>query len=198
VATSYGEAFARGLAQSGVLAVAKHFPGLGHASGNTDAGPASTVPFADLQRAGLLPFRAAVQAGVPAVMMSHATVPGLTTGPASLSPAAVSDLLRRQLGFTGLVLTDSLSAGAVSSAGYSLATAAVAAVRAGDDMLLFGSTLTATETALLSPANVAASTRSMVAALVNAVQSGSLPQSRLDDAVLHVLAAKHVDACAIR
>jgi beta-N-acetylhexosaminidase len=129
-------------------------------------------------------------------MIANAAVPGLTTLPASLSPAAVQTLLRDQLGFHGLVLTDSLSAGAVSAAGYGLARAAVAAVEAGADMLLFGSTLTPAETLLLSPENVTASTNQIISAISSAVVSGELPSSRIDQAVLDVLNAKHVHLCA--
>jgi beta-N-acetylhexosaminidase len=198
VATTYGLAFAAGLRDAGVVAVAKHFPGLGGATANTDAGPASVASLSALQSGGLVPFRAAITAGVPAVMVSHASVPGLTAGPASVSPAAIAGLLRQQLGFGGLVLTDSMSAGAISAAGYTVATASVAAISASADMVLFGSTLTAAETALLSPAHVAETVNAIVTAVVAAVQSGALPASRLDDAVVHVLAAKGVDPCAIR
>lgn len=197
VATTYGLAFGAGIAQAGVIPVVKHFPGLGGASGNTEFGTATTPSLSVLQGngGGLAPFRAAVAAKLPAVLVSHATVPGLTTGPASVSPAAITGLLRQQLGFHGLVLTDSLSAGAISAAGYTVPTASVAAIVAGADMVLFGSTLTAAQTQLLSPANVGASVTAIVAALAGAVQNGRLPAARLDDAVLHVLAAKGVDPC---
>ncbi|HEV7678111.1 MAG TPA: glycoside hydrolase family 3 N-terminal domain-containing protein [Candidatus Dormibacteraeota bacterium] len=194
-ASTYGLAFASGLRKSGVLPVVKHFPGLGGSNANTDYSPASTLPLATLQTTGLPPFRAAISAGLPAVMVANATVPGLTTGPASLSSAAISDLLRRQLSFTGLVMTDSLSAGAITAAGLSLPDATVAAIAAGADMVLFGSTLTAAETALLSPDKVTESVLSMVQALTTAVESGRLPTSRVTDAVLHVLAAKNRSLC---
>jgi beta-N-acetylhexosaminidase len=194
-ATTYGVAFARGLQQAGVIPVVKHFPGLGGASGNTELGAASTTTLAQLQRGALLPFVRAVADGLPAVMVSHATIPGTTTGPASLSPAAITGVLRQQVGFHGLVLTDSLSAGAVSAAGYDVPGAAVAAITAGADLLLFGSTLTATQTRLLSPSAVATTVKAIVDALTTAVQSGRLPAARLDDAVLHVLTAKGVDPC---
>jgi beta-N-acetylhexosaminidase len=195
IASRYALAFLRGLQAGGVLPVVKHFPGLGGASGNTDYGPATTPPLAELQTAGLVPFRAAIAAGAPAVMVSNAIVPGLTTLPASLSPAAVSGLLRHTLGFQGLVLTDSLSAGAITQAGYDLPHAAAAAIEAGSDMILFGSTLTPAETLLLSPVNVAASIGQIVAAIVAATTMGALPTARLDNAVQHVLAAKHVNLC---
>jgi beta-N-acetylhexosaminidase len=197
-ASTYGLAFASGLRTSGVLPVVKHFPGLGGSTANTDTGPANTLPYATLQTAGLPPFRQAISAGLPAIMVANAAVPGLTTGPASLSTAAITGLLRQQLAFTGLVLTDSLSAGAITAAGFALPDASVAAITAGADMVLFGSTLTAAETALLSPDHVAASVTAIVQALVGAVQSGHLQVSRLNDAVMHVLAAKGVDVCAAR
>ena len=194
-AGSYGIAFARGLQAGGVLPVAKHFPGLGGATGNTDNGPAATRPYAELRGAGLRPFVDAIAAGVPAIMVSNASTPGLTTEPASVSAAVIGELLRTELGFRGLVVTDSLSAGAITEAGYSLPEAAAAAIEAGADLILFGSTLTAAGRALLSPANVAASRQAIIDALDDAVASGRLTPARLDDAVSHVLAAKGISVC---
>jgi beta-N-acetylhexosaminidase len=198
VAGQDGIAFMRGLQSGGVIAVVKHFPGLGGASGNTDSGPAATPPIATLQTGGLVPFRAAITAGATAVMVANATVPGLTDLPASLSSSVIGGLLRTQLGFGGLVLTDSLSAGAVSQAGYPLPRAAVAAITAGADMVLFGSTLTAAETRLLTPQNVAATTDEIIAALVHATAAGTLSADRLDVAVEHVVAARRLNLCASR
>ena len=195
VAAGYGDAFAAGLRAAGVLAVVKHFPGLGGATGNTDYGPASTRPIAQLQTGGLIPFERSLATGVRAVMVANATVPGLTTGPASVSAAAITDLLRTQLHFDGLVMTDSLSAGALTAAGYDLPSAIVAALRAGADMVLFGSTLTPADTAALAPGPLAAQTKALIDAVTKAVASGALPESRLDDAALHVVQAKGLDLC---
>jgi beta-N-acetylhexosaminidase len=196
VAGQYGVAFQQGLRTGGVLPVVKHFPGLGGSSGNTDVGPAQTLPLAALRAAGLPPFEAAIKAGAPAVMIANATVPGLTNLPASLSSDVIAGLLRHDLGFGGLVLTDSLSAGAITQAGYALPHAATSAIGAGADMILFGSTLTPAETELLTPANVDRSVNEIVATIATAVGSGALPESRLDSAVGHVLTAKGVDLCA--
>lgn len=193
-ASTYAVAFAHGIGQSGVLAVLKHFPGLG-GSGNTDYGPASTHPISNLETTGLVPFRAAYGAGARAVLVANASVPGVSSGPASLSSAVVTGLLRQQMHFGGLVMTDSLTAGAVAAAGYTVPTAAVAAIRAGEDMVLFGSTLTAADVADLAPGRVHATTESIVAAIDAAVDRGSLPVSRLNAAVLDVLAAKGVSLC---
>lgn len=195
VASSYAVAFVQGLQSGGVTAVAKHFPGLGGSSGNTDYGPAATRPITELESSALQPFQAVIGAGVKAVMVANATVPGLTAAPASLSSAAVAGLLRSRLHFEGLVLTDSLSAGAVRAAGYSVPAAAVAALAAGEDMVLFGSTLTASDTAQLAAGPLLSEERSIVAAIVAAVGDGRLPVDRLDAAVLDVLAAKGVDLC---
>jgi beta-N-acetylhexosaminidase len=195
-AARYGVAFADGLRQGGVIPVVKHFPGLGGASANTDNGLAATLPLSVLRTQGLLPFQAAIAAGVPAVLVSNATVPGLTTKPASLSQAVIQGLLRGTLGFHGLVLTDSLSAGAVKAAGYDVPSGAAAAVTAGADMILFGSTLTPADIASLGPREVNSSTSAIINALVGAVGSGALPVARLDAAVLDVLTAKGVNLCA--
>lgn len=191
----YGLAFIRGMEAAGVLPVVKHFPGLGGASGNTDYGEATTLPLATLQTTGLVPFRAAIAAGAPAVMVANASVPGLTDLPASLSPAVINGLLRHDLGFSGLVLTDSLSAGAISQAGFSLPEAAVAAIGAGADMVLFGSTLNQAQTLLLSPSNLSATISLIVGAIGTATANGTISVARLDTAVLHVLAVKHVQLC---
>jgi beta-N-acetylhexosaminidase len=183
IAEADGLAFAKGLQAAGVVPVVKHFPGLGDATGNTDTVAASTLPWSTLRQSGLLPFVAAVKAGLPAVMISNANVPGLTTLPASLSHAVITGVLREQLHFSGLVLTDSLSATAVAAAGYSVPNATVAALNAGADMILFTST------------SVAALTRQIVQAIVSAVGSGKLTRARLEDAVAHILAAKKIDLC---
>lgn len=195
VAARYAGAFAAGMADSGVLAVVKHFPGLGGATGNTDYGPAATPAWAGPGAAALQPFRSVLAAGARAVMVANATVPGLSGGPASLSPAVITKVLRGQLGFRGLVVTDSLSAGAIGAAGYSLPAAAVAAIGAGADMVLFGSTLTPADEAALAPVPLQASISAVESALTAAVATGRLPAGRIDAAVADVMAAKGVNLC---
>ena len=195
VAAAYASAFAQGLAAGGELSTVKHFPGLGHSSGNTDNGPAHTLPLSQLQQGAVPAFRGTL-ASVSAVMVANATVPGLTSGPASLSSAAINGLLRTQLGWHGLVLTDSLSAGAIRATGLSLPGAAVQAVAAGADMVLFGSTLTSADTAQLAPTAVANQTAAIISAITSAVAGGHLARSRVENAVSHVLAAKGIALCA--
>jgi beta-N-acetylhexosaminidase len=186
--TRYGLAFARGLRDAGVVPVVKHFPGLGQATANTDVAPATTRPWTVLQKHGLLPFTAAVAAGMPAVMTANASIPGLTSLPASLSRLATQQVLRRQLAFHGLVVTDSLSAGAVSAAGFHVPRASVRALTVGADMVLFGA----------APDRLADLNHRVVRAIVNAVRSGALPRTRLRRAVVHVLRAKQVTLCPSR
>ena len=194
-AAAYTTSFVRGMVQAGEIPVVKHFPGLGGSTGNTDYGRAATLSLSALESRAFAPFQAAIAAGAPAVMVANATVPGLTSLPASLSPDVIGGLLRGRLGFGGLVVTDSLSAGAISSAGYDLPRAAAASVAAGADMVLFGSTLTPADRAQLAPPAVAANLQAMSAAIAAAVASGKLPVSRLDSADEHVLTAERVSLC---
>jgi len=185
-ATSDGLAFAAGLEAAGVIPVVKHFPGLGGASGNTDDGPASTLPYSTLMGSGLLPFEAAVSARLPAVMVSNATVPGLTTVPASLSASVIQGVLVGQLHYQGLILTDSLDALAISDLGISVAQASVEAIAAGADMILFSSG---------DPAQVLGSIQ---AAMVAGVADGELSKAELVGAAGKVLRAKEVELCPSR
>lgn len=187
VVSNYGVAYLAGLLRGGVIPVVKHFPGLGGASGNTDYGPAHTLPWKTLQKVAIPPFKAAISFGVPAVMTSNASVPGITSLPASISYAVTTRILRKQLGFKGLVITDSLSAGALSGIGYSVDQASVAAIEAGADMVLFG--------LLATPGNDVGQAQSVRNALVAAVRAGHLARTQLDAAAALVLAAKHVDVC---
>jgi beta-N-acetylhexosaminidase len=187
VVTQDGLAYARGLEQGGVIPVLKHFPGLGGASGNTDTGPAHTLSWSTLQRGALSPFEAGIGAGVPAVLVSNATVPGLTALPASLSPAVMQDILVGQLNFQGLIMTDSLSVKAISAAGFTVPTAAVQALRAGADMVMF--------TLPVGTAETDAIFRTVVDAVVAAVAAGTLSRDRLLAAAGQVLRVRHVDVC---
>ncbi|MEZ0093296.1 glycoside hydrolase family 3 N-terminal domain-containing protein [Streptacidiphilus sp. EB129] len=184
VAASDTIAYMQGMISGGVIPVLKHFPGLGGSSYNSDDGPASTLPWPTEQTVGVPPFTAAIAAGAPAIMISNNTVPGLATDPAGLSPTVITGELKGRLGFHGLVITDALDAKAVSAAGFDVPQAAVQALRAGADMVMFG----------LGP-NVGAQTSATAAAIVSAVNGGSLARSRLIDAAGAVLAVRHIDLC---
>jgi beta-N-acetylhexosaminidase len=194
-AATYAVAFLNGLRDGGVLPVVKHFPGLGGTSANTDVGSASTLPLTQLTTTGLVPFRAAIRAGAPAVMVSNASVPGLTATPSSLASSVIEGLLGRQLSFHGLVVTDSLSAGAVLTAGRTLPHAAVAAIAAGADLVLFGSTLTRHDRELLSATQVRRSYDEVLSALGTAVATGRLSRGRLVAAATAVTRASGTHLC---
>jgi beta-N-acetylhexosaminidase len=129
-------AFVDGLQESGIAATAKHFPGLGLASGNTDNGRIVIRATASKLRKGLLPFQAAVKAGVKLVMVSTAVYPKLdgSKRPAAFSSTVISGLLRKQLGFEGVTVTDSLTAPAAERFPHT----ATRAMLAGSDLLIFG------------------------------------------------------------
>ncbi len=170
------EAYVRGVEENGGLATAKHFPG--HGDTLTDSHldlPTVHSDRAHLEDVELLPFRAAFAAGASTVMTGHLAVPALEPDvrkPATLSQEIISGLLRREMGFDGLVVTDALDMGGVARH-YAPGEAAVQAILAGVDLLL------------LPPAPDAA-----IAALEQAAKSGRLPMERIDEAARHVLTAK--------
>ncbi len=179
IAASYGIAFANGLEAAGVVPVAKHFPGLGHANGNTDLGPATDPPLSQLETADLIPFEAEIANGIPIVMVGHPIVPGLSNGlPASLASATYS-FRRQTLHFSGVTMTDSLGAGAISAAGYTEQTAAVAAIEAGADMAMID----------------ASSWPATVGALEQALGNGSLSLASVEASAARIVRAKGFPTC---
>jgi beta-N-acetylhexosaminidase len=173
-------AFARGLALGGVAATAKHFPGLGYAQANTDNARASIGASASDLNADLLPYRRAIAAGIPMVMMSTAVYPKLGIKvPAACSPAAVTGLLRGRLGFQGVVLTDTLYSPAVT-AYRPTPQAAVAALAAGVDIVLPGG----------SSRTADATSEAVYGAIVAAVKTGALSRQTVASAYARVLALK--------
>lgn len=134
-----GAAFIQGVQGAGVLACGKHFPGHGATAADSHLElPLDDRPRAAFEASDLVPFVAAGDAGVAAIMTAHVAVPALgAAGPASLEPAVVTSLLREQMGFSGLVLTDALDMRGALDAGDGDATAvALRALRAGADVLL--------------------------------------------------------------
>ena len=165
----------RGAAGARVLTTAKHFPGHGDTAVDTHHRLA-TIP-GDRERLDsveLVPFRAAIEAGVDSVMTAHLAVPAMGVGdmPATLSPAILAGLLRRELAFKGLIVTDALDMGGVAK-GYNSGEAAVRALEAGADVLLM-------------PPDA----EQAVNAVVAAVRQGRISQSRIDSSLARVLAAK--------
>ncbi len=185
VVTEYATAFADGMRESGVFPVIKHFPGHGSSSGDSHMGAATVPPLEQLQDKDLVPFRAMVGTGV-GVMVGHLDVPGLTEPgvPASVSPAAMQ-LLRDGVGygaapFTGVIFTDDLSGMAAITDRFTLPQAVVAALSAGADVALWGSTDRVSE---------------VLDALETAVASGQLPIEQVDASVARILNLKSVANC---
>ncbi|MGA7756131.1 MAG: glycoside hydrolase family 3 N-terminal domain-containing protein [Candidatus Sulfotelmatobacter sp.] len=171
-------AYIRGAHEAGMITTVKHFPGHGDTATDSHLGVASVnVDKAHLESIELPPFRQAIAAGVDSVMVAHVTVPALDSDPnhvATISPTVVSDLLEKQLGFKGLIVTDALDmAGLTHLFANDIGRAAVEAFKAGNDLLLI-------------PADLGASYQAMV----KAVSSGEISQARLDHSVLKILKIK--------
>lgn len=194
----YVTAFVRGVQSEGALATAKHFPG----HGDTHVDSHRALPVLDVTRerleaVELVPFRAAIAAGVASVMIGHLSVPSLDdtpapvraefenaygthreevtrggTIPATLSRRVIIDLLRGELGFDGLVLTDAMDMGGLA-AHFDPGEAAVRALEAGNDQVLF------------SPDTDAA-----IAAVLRAVEEGRITEERIDESVERISVAR--------
>jgi len=171
-------AYIKGAHEAGMLTTVKHFPGHGDTATDSHLGVASVNgDRAHLDSIELPPFRQAIAAGVDSVMVAHVTVPALDSDPnhvATISPSVVSDLLEKQLGFKGLIVTDALDmAGLTHLFANNIGRAAVEAFKAGNDLLLI-------------PADLGASYEAML----KAVQSGEISRQRLDRSVLKILKIK--------
>jgi beta-N-acetylhexosaminidase len=188
---SYGEdpqqvsalasAYIKGAHQAGMLVTAKHFPGHGDTATNSHLALAEVNGnLQRLQTVELPPFEAAIKAGVDSVMIAHVTVPALEPDPnkvATTSHPIVTDLLKTKMGFRGLVVTDALDMNALmriyAGSPNSSGAATVAAVKAGNDMILIPPDIDGAYNGLLQ-----------------AVRSGEIPEAQIDQSVLKILRAK--------
>jgi beta-N-acetylhexosaminidase len=169
-------AFVKGAQENGMIATAKHFPG----HGDTALDSHRELPVIPGNRARLdaieiLPFKRVIDAGIQSVMTAHLSVPALDPTPdlpATLSPAVTTGLLRGEMGFRGLIVTDALDMGGITNS-FTPEDSALRALMAGADVLL------------MPPAPV-----KVIAALAGAVRSGRVPMSRLDESVKRILEAK--------
>ncbi|MGW2831990.1 glycoside hydrolase family 3 protein [Streptomyces sp. NPDC001286] len=165
-------AYVTGLQSAGVAACTKHFPGHGDTAVDSHhALPRIDVPAEVLSERELAPFRAAIAAGTRAVMSAHILVPALDPDrPATLSHRILTDLLRRELGYDGLIVTDGMEMRAIADT-YGIERGSVLAIAAGADAICVGGGLADDETV-----------RRLRDALVSAVRSGELPEARLAEA----------------
>lgn len=179
VVAEYGRLAVRGSQDNGVMAVAKHFPG--HGSVMTDSHeqlPTLKASADQMAQRELPPFTSAIKENVAGIMTAHIAVPALDDSgrPATLSPKILTGLLRQRMNYDGLILTDSLGMGAVST-GRGQAQAAVEAVQAGADIVL-------------STGPMEAQT-GIVQTITAAVQRGAIPAERIDRSVLRILRVKY-------
>ena len=177
---SLAAAMVQGLQEAGVAATAKHFPGHGDTSTDSHYGT-PVLPYTEerLRRVELPPFAVAVEAGAKLVMTAHIALPALNDGlelPATLSPCILKGLLRDELGFTGVIVSDALDMGAIQQ-GPGLVVDAIAAAAAGVDLLMLtdsGYMLTIVH-----------------AAVAQAARRGLLPEAAVHDAARRILALKN-------
>ncbi|MGO5267662.1 glycoside hydrolase family 3 protein [Parafannyhessea umbonata] len=169
------ESAVKGFLDGGIMCCAKHFPGIGGAQGDSETEAITTDKTLDqLCQEELVPFKRAIAAGVPMVMVGHISCPKVTgdSAPASLSRAIVTDVLRDELGFDGIIITDSLGMGAVAGL-HKARDLGVAAIQAGVDMLLMTPDLTASYQGVL-----------------DAVRAGTITEERIDESVTRIVRAK--------
>ncbi len=177
VVASFGEAAISGMQDAGLIACAKHFPGHGDTSVDSHLG-LSSIPHRRerLEEVELLPFRQAIDAGVSSIMSAHILFSAIDSKrPATLSKQIISGLLREEMGFGGVVVTDCMEMKAIAD-NFGAGEAAVMAVEAGVDVVLACHTLS--------------TQREMRQALIDAVQNNRIPESRIDESVERVLNLK--------
>lgn len=164
----------KGFVDSGVLCAPKHFPGHGSTGGDTHDGFVSTDrTLEELQACDFKPFQAAIDAGAPMIMVGHMTMTAIDSeNPASLSSAVVTGLLREQLGYQGIIITDGMDMGAITDL-YTSGEATVKALQAGCDMVLCISNV-----------------EGAVDAVTQAVEEGTLSEERITQSVERILSAK--------
>lgn len=175
---SFGKALIEGLQSQGVIACGKHFPG--HGDTNVDSHlDLPTIPHGEarLRRIELVPFEAAIQAGVDVLMTAHVVFPAVEPAgiPATLSRRVLTGLLRQELGFRGVITTDCLEMNAISET-IGTPKGAVEALKAGADLVMVSHRLDRQQ--------------ATIEAIVTAVQSGELGEDRINDAFQRVVALK--------
>ena len=165
----------QGLSAAGVYGMVKHFPGHGGTSGDSHDGAVSTdKTLEELMAEELVPFQSAIDGGVNFVMVGHISAPNVTgdNAPATLSKVLITDVLRGQMGYNGIVITDAMNMEAVAGF-YNSDKAAVLAVTAGADMILMPADYNTAYTGIL-----------------NAVNDGTITEERINESVTRIVKAK--------
>jgi len=173
-------AYIEGLQAANVMATAKHFPGHGDSSDDSHVGlPVIALDRERLEAVELAPYRAAIEAGVSTIMVAHIWYPALEPQPdlpASMSYNVITGLLREEMGYDGLIVTDALDMDAIDTV-YSYPNASLQAIKAGVDLVI------AAHVSLEAQA-------AGIQRVVEAVRSGEIPEERINESVRRILAAK--------
>lgn len=167
--------YLQGMSTVGIYGTAKHFPGHGGTSGDSHNGPVSTErTLEELMAEELVPFQSAIDVGVSFVMVGHISVPNVTGDdiPATISKTLVTDVLRTQMGYNGIIITDGMNMGAITNA-YNSDAAAVAAIAAGADIVLM-------------PADYQTAYDGVLAA----VGDGRITEERINESVVRIIKVK--------
>ena len=175
VVSEMASAVAKGLSENGVLAAYKHFPGHGSTAADTHAGYAYTdKTLEELYQNEFIPFQAGIEQGIPFIMAAHISLPQVTGDdvPASLSPGIIAELLRGEMGYQGIIITDAMNMGAIIQQ-YSSGEAAVKAIQAGNDMILM-------------PEDAKEAYRGVL----QAVADGTIAKERIDESVIRIVRTK--------
>lgn len=177
IAAEMGKAIIAGLNDAACLSTAKHFPGHGATTEDThETTPIVNKSLEDLENYELIPFRAGVEAGVDAVLVAHIRYPKLDDEHiASMSERIITDLLRDEIGFNGIVMSDDFRMGGLTQ-GYDVGDAAVRFLLAGGDLILCGPR---TDLQI-----------KIMTALAEAAEDGTLSDARINESVLRILEKK--------
>ena len=171
-----------GLQSAGVSACLKHFPGHGDTAGDSHTGAAETDRTKEeMAAAEFLPFQSGIEAGADMVMVGHISAPNLTGGekvPASLSEEIITGILRSELGYDGIIITDAMNMAAVTDY-YEADVAAIMALKAGADMILMPEDF-----------------QQAYEGVLQAVQDGTVSQERVDDSLKRIYRVKLRDRVA--
>ncbi|MFD2178022.1 glycoside hydrolase family 3 protein [Veronia pacifica] len=183
--SAHSAAAVNGLSAGNILSCAKHFPGHGDTQGDTHRDiPRVDKTYDELKSNDLAPFQSAIDAGVDLIMTSHILYPRLDKdNPATLSNVILQDVLRRDMGFDGIIISDSMNMGAIQNH-YAPVDAAVKAMKAGITMIMLSEEHYDHSDAYLDKQ------LAMIHGLIDAVESGELDEAIIDDAVRRVVQCK--------
>lgn len=184
VVAEFGVEFIKGLQSKGILATAKHFPGHGDTSGDSHKELVKVLHSIDrIEKVELYPFKKAIENNVDMIMVGHIVVPALDDDktPATLSKSIITDLLKENMGFKGVVITDAFNMGAISK-NYNIKDAVEKSINAGADIILMPATVV--------PGGNEKDYEELVSYIKDKVIKGEISEDRINDAVTRILISK--------